>query len=104
MVDMDCVAKILMNHMDNIEESKDSVKAYKYDLAGTVYQRVWLAIELLYDSTGLKIDKISMSTFMDPDGIIDQDRFEEKTKEYGTDPYVRKLLDTINDDIKRNCR
>ena len=81
-----------------------SVKAYKYDLAGTVYQRVWLAIELLYDSTGLKIDKISASAFMDPDGIPDQDRFEEKTKEYGTDPYVRKLVDTINDDIKRSCR
>ncbi len=103
MASLDCVAKVLTKHMDNVEKSKESVRAYKYDLAGTIQQRVWLAIELLYDNTGLKIDKISVSTFMDPDGIPDQDRFEEKTEEYSDSPYLRRLIDTINHDIKKDC-
>lgn len=103
MASLDCVAKVLAKHMDNVEKSKESVRAYKYDLAGTIYQRVWLAIKLLYDNTGLKIDKISVSTFMDPDGIPDQDRFEEKTEEYSDSPYVRRLIDTIDHGIKKDC-
>ena len=83
MASLDCVAKVLTKHMDNVEKSKEFVRAYKYDLAGTIQQRVWLAIELLYDNTGLKIARA--------------------LEEYSDSPYVRRLIDTINHDIKKDC-
>ncbi len=104
MANLNCITSVLEKHMDNVEKSADSVKAYKYDLAGETYNRVWLAIELLYDKGGLRIEKILASTFMSPDGIPDQDKFQEKTKEFSQDPYVKKLLEAINADIKKNCK
>ena len=103
MVTLDCAAKVMRNHMDNVEKSEGLIKAYKYDLAGTIYQRVWLAIQLLYDNAGLRIDRICVSTFMDPDGIPDQDRFEDRTEEYINSPDVLKLLNAIDSEIKKNC-
>lgn len=100
----DCVAKVLEKYMDRVEKSEGCLKSSKFDLAGTIYQRVWLLIELRYDSSGLTIEKISESKFMNPDGIPDQDTFHEKTKDYITDPTILKLLDSINKDIKKLCK
>ena len=40
---------------------------------------------------------------MDPDGIPDQDRFEDRTEEYINSPDVLKLLNAIDSEIKKNC-
>ena len=45
----------------------------------------------------LKIYKIHVSTFINPDRIPDLDRLEDKTEECGDNPYVGRLIDTTDE-------
>jgi hypothetical protein len=100
-VRLECVADILRRHLDEVDVSADFLEG---DKEIRLPNGTWLRIELRYsNTTGLTVDRISESENIMKDSYPSYDSFKEAKQKYINDPYVKGLLQKINDDIKRNC-